>query len=443
MLGLVLFLYILTGLIIPRFFSGLPEYLQISKVGASLWGFNQWKPWGIRKMSPWIFFSFVITILFYKNEKKISKVFNGIAEVIFSKVSLQILISCLFIGLFYLFRSNFLNNDGKHFQGIFERRIPLMGAYVTLDELWELYIHSKFWYFVNNQWNWSVYFSYQVLSVIAGGVMIYVLLCFAKKVMNKNGLGFFLLFLSGGFMQLFFGDIENYTLTSVWVLLYFYLSARFLERKVSLVYPSTVLAIALTFHLLAGFLLPSLAYLYWHSLKRGEKKNILISGLAFAIVIGLTLWFFDQNPWPIEVLWRKSFASGRGGNFEQLLVTPNLTYYFEQFNLLLLLFPGVILFIPSILYKRIKLDAYNIHLIIAVVFMLVLQFGWKAQLGVYQDWDLYAIGAIPMSILLWRNLVNNKEINNKNLILLSAGLIFSLHSYAWILGNHIFLKLPK
>ena len=35
--------------------------------------------------------------------------------------------------------------------------------------------------------------------------------------------------------------------------------------------------------------------------------------------------------------------------------------------------------------------------------MTVLVIGWKAQLGVYNDWNLFAMAAVPISLLVWRN----------------------------------------
>jgi len=344
-------------------------------------------------------------------------------------------IAMISVILFFLFRNEFINKDGQRYARKFLQDIPDRGAHVTHDEMWELYLHSRFWFYTNRLFAWSVPFSFQVMSSFAGGIFIF-LLFFAYY---KNIWGKYLLIgvLSGGYMQLFFGDVENYTLVSVLLLLYFIVSWRFISGRHTIIVPVIVLATAITFHLLAGWLLPSLFVLYWWAFRRGEYKEIALSILYSVLIIGVTLLFFHYNGLPIEELYFNSHAMGHGGTVK-MLVVPSLEHYRQIVNMLFLLIPPVLFFIPMILYKRIQITAHNFFLIVSVFCMLLLLFIWNPILGVYADWNLYAPGIIPLAILFWYNFGSIDDLKFKHQIFLGIFLISAIHTYSWIISNHFY-----
>ena len=78
----------------------------------------------------------------------------------------------------------------------------------------------------------------------------------------------------------------------------------------------------------------------------------------------------------------------------------------------------------------------NIHLLIAAGGMAVLVLVWKAGLGVYNDWNLFAPAALPVSFLVWRNVLRIKSLQLKFSPLHFLGWVFLLHSFTWIVVNH-------
>jgi hypothetical protein len=237
-------------------------------------------------------------------------------------------------------------------------------------------------------------------------------------------------------MQLFFGDFENYTLTAVWVMGYFLASLLFLEERVSVVMPSLLLAVSLTFHLLSGFLLPSLAYLWVLAWRRRRRGEVLVAGSAFCLTVALTLLFFDRHGLPLSDLWYKSHAFGQGGHFLQNLAEPSLSYYVAIANLAFLLVPGWVLIVPLLIYQRVPMDTLNTHLVIASASMAMFVLLWKAQLGVYLDWNLFAIAALPISFLVWRNVLRIETFKEDHRPIIALGLLFFGHSYSWVIANH-------
>jgi hypothetical protein len=354
----------------------------------------------------------------------------------FRSVWFRVGVSVALVAVFFVLRSNFLNYDGGLLAGKFARDVPLRGAHVTHDEMWELYLHSRFWLLTSHLFGWSVELSYQVLSSLAGGAFILMLLYFCSIVFPRRPLLAFALCISGGYMQLFFGDVENYSLTMVWIMAYFLTSALYVRRRMSLVIPSVLLAAALTFHLLAGFLIPSLIVLFAISWRRGNRSAILASSALFVSIVGLTLLFFHTHGLPLRDLWYNSHAFGHGGHIRQYIADPSFRYYFDILNLSFLLAPSWILLVPLLVFGRIGLDDLNLFLIAGAVFMAVFVVGWKATLGVYSDWNMFAAAALPFTLLVVRGLLTGDGIRGRYRLAYLFAWLFILHSYSWVVSNH-------
>jgi hypothetical protein len=95
-----------------------------------------------------------------------------------------------------------------------------------------------------------------VLSCAAGAAFVYAVLRLSRRLAPEVPWLVVLGLLGGGYIQLFFGDIENYTLTAALVTFYLLTALRFLEGEVGLWVPTVLLAVAICFHLLAGWLIP-------------------------------------------------------------------------------------------------------------------------------------------------------------------------------------------
>ena len=330
---------IVAGFVLPHFDS----------IHYNLFGFNQLSSLKTGHTVIILCFLIVSLLLYGKFDRPIRTLAQKIEKALFSKTIHIIIFGILCVTLFLLLRNNFINYDGRAFTEKFYRDVAAIGAHVTHDEMWELYVHSRFWYYTNRFWGWSVTFSYQVMSSVAGGVFIFFLLRFCRKLLPSNPLGLFLIIVSGGYMQIFFGDVENYTLTAVFILLYFCFSLGCIRYKRHVALPSSILAVAMTFHLLAGFLLPSLVFLYWLEFKKRHYREIWSGIASFVLIIGLTLLFFHFNHLPISDLFWRSHAFGHGGHILRMLARPSVSYYLSIFNLLFLLVPALILIVPLLL----------------------------------------------------------------------------------------------
>jgi hypothetical protein len=77
-----------------------------------------------------------------------------------------------------------------------------------------------------------------------------------------------------------------------------------------------------------------------------------------------------------------------------------------------------------------------VHLVVASAGMTVLVIGWKAQLGVYNDWNLFAMAAVPISLLVWRNVFRVVGAGRVPWPIVAMIALFFAHSYSWVIGNH-------
>jgi hypothetical protein len=60
---------------------------------------------------------------------------------------------------------------------------------------------------------------------------------------------------------------------------------------------------------------------------------------------------------------------------------------------------------------------------------------WRAQLGIYNDWNLFAIMGIPLAIFVWGNILA-EEMADSRYIVLALGMLFFMQTYLWVLYNH-------
>ena len=204
-----------------------------------------------------------------------------------------------------------------------------------------------------------------------------------------------------------------------------------------MVLPSWLLAAALVFHLEAGFLLPSLAYLWVVAWSQRQRRQLALAVAGFMFVVAGTLLFFHFAGLPIGDLFSRSHAFGDEGHFLQMLVTPSGDYYFQIANLAFLLVPAWVLVPLLLAHRRVGRDAVNVHLMLAAGVMTVFMLVWKAQLGVYNDWNLFAMAALPISLLVWRNVFAALGTASVPWPLAALIALFLAHSYSWVIANHL------
>ena len=336
---------------------------------------------------------------------------------------------------FYLLANNFMNPDSLGLIHKIPRDAPVKGAHVTHDEMLELWVHSKFYLAANATLGWSVVDSYRFVSSVAGAFFLFAALGAARMLAQGRGAALLALLAAGGYMQLFFGDVENYTIMAALVMWFLYLGLRTLEGRAHVALPSTVLTVAMMFHLLAGWLLPMLLYLLMVEMQRGNRRGVASGILPLLLIPAPTLTFFHHNGLPIWDLFFQSHAFGHGKGTSSMLADLDPAYYFQMFNLVLLLFPGAWMAGLVVAFARRRIDRHVEFLLAGAAPLLVLIVLWKAQLGVYNDWNLFAPATLIIALVTYTVALRGPLGKNPGLYA-AALLTFGFHSYCWIVSNH-------
>jgi len=317
--------------------------------------------------------------------------------------------------------------------------VERVGAHVVHDEMLELVVHSLFWrLLLLADGSAGVSLSYRILSVLSGVAFVNLLAGFCRTHIKSHRFFFMVSVLSGGYILLFFGDIENYSMTAALVMWYILVSSRELAAPSGsarrLYSASILLGTAMCFHLQAVLLVPSLVYLAFRTGPR-SCKGILPPVLIPFLITGLCMLILDlTGVLPLEHLWIYSHATAHGGDIGSVLPPLSRTYYLEMLNLMVLLFPSAVLlpFVPALAEGKRALIAS--FLSVAVCSLLLLPLVWKAALGVLNDWNLYAIVAVPGSVLVWYAITEQQDI--KKGWLMPFVFISFLSTFMWIWQNH-------
>jgi hypothetical protein len=355
--------------------------------------------------------------------------------------------------IFFALRNEFVNSDGVMFRWMVPAQVEAgRGGDVIIDEMWTSYLFGQAWSLTNRAFGWSVRLSYQVVSSIAGGAFLVLLWVASRLYAPGKRLAFVALVLAGGYVQVFFGDVENYAMVTAASFGYYAAAAAYLTGRCRLWAPSAALAFAMTCHLVAGFLLPSLALLYFTALRRRRWADAAVAAAAFAgwfgatiLALGIPVESLLQGSWGQNALREllktgagtvlRGEAEGSGGRWAWFALDA---YHWRQYALLALMFPGHVLLIPLVLWRRVRADAVSLHLLVAAAGMAFFQFNYRALLPIEHDWNLYAGAAVPLVVLVWRALLAADSLRWKPELALGWALVSALHSYAWIVSNHYY-----
>ncbi|MDH3217533.1 MAG: tetratricopeptide repeat protein [Candidatus Krumholzibacteria bacterium] len=288
-------------------------------------------------------------------------------------------------------------------------------------------------------------------SVIAG--FFYVLVAaalgrmFARETSHGSGVAWLatLILLSQGFMQLFFGYVENYTYYTLAISIYLWLSLRFLRGLSPLLLPGLALIVALTLHLSAVVLLPSFVVLgVWGLAVRGKRLSTLVDlAVSAALVIAVNQLLIDIRDYNLlavlfdisgrvlgargDLIPNYMFSAGHVRDFlnEQYLIGP------------LALF----MWVPAVVIAVRMPDRGSIStLFLITVGSSYLAASWLAgdsNLGYARNWDLLAPAGVCYTVVALYFLLKHVPQPEAAVSVLKFGLVFSiLHLAPWVWINH-------
>ena len=287
--------------------------------------------------------------------------------------------------------------------------------------------------------------TYRIFSYASG--VLYIVLAFAMSAaLGKNALQksiVLVVMLSAGYMQLFFGYVENYAVYMPGLILYLLLGLRTMEQRMPPYVPALLLGVLLALHQGFAVFAPSLLFLAYRTYRHRQEiapiwKNAALSLLALCCVPVSTAAFL----WLSGVDFEAYLMGPGGGDFLPLFADPGLVAQYRIFsfahvldflNQQLLSAPAACM--VFFLLRRNDLR-HQPFLAVCSAVPLLFTFIANPQIGAYRDWDIFSLPAVPLTLWTASAFLNRigdrKQVYHAAFVLCGAAV---LHSSLWIAVN--------
>ena len=295
-------------------------------------------------------------------------------------------------------------------------------------------IGSSIWETVEN--------TYRTYSYASG--VLYVLFAFpVANILGKDTLerAIVLAFLlTAGYIQLFFGYVENYALFMPGLLLYLNLGLRTCEDRAPLYFPAFLLGLLLALH--RGFFVfgPSLLYLAYRNFRSRQYhiptwKNAGVTAAALCCVPASVLFFLAVSGVGVH----EYFLRAGGSHFLPLFDEPGfraqyrifaLTHIIDWLNQYLLAAPAACM---ALCLLRKKDLSHHPFLAVCAVVPLCFSFVGNPELGAFRDWDAWSLPAPLLTLWIAALVINrirdSEQFSHGAFLICGAA---ALHSCLWV-----------
>ena len=259
--------------------------------------------------------------------------------------------------------------------------------------------------------------SFQVISISAGVLFLVAVALVSKWLFERtiDRVLFWLGFASGGYMLLFFGYVENYSLFVLSVGVYSLIGLLVVKGKVNRWLILPVLGLAVFFHTMGVTLIPSAVYLLVANSKLGNalarlnsKTKLLMGAITVVILVSLFYYFYST-----DYFFRFAFVPLLENRFTVEGYTLfSLKHIVDYLNLSILLLPGLPLVAVTLFFlplKKVFRQREYHYLLILLVSTLGAVFIFDPKLGMPRDWDLFSFSGVPLVILGYYLVLENRR----------------------------------
>ena len=332
----------------------------------------------------------------------------------------------------------------------------------TWQAPFDLYLHAKAWSAANRLWGWDAMQVYHVVSLCAGIVFIFLLLCMADDLGRNRAERAALAGLVGtlGLMQFFFGYVENYVLMTVGALLYLWLGMRNASGRSRLVWPAVALALTNGFH--PSTILGLNISLLWLSARewlRASTTRLAVSLqtiMPFLVVFAAVVLLLQSGGHGFEALFGSDAPGGGDGSWLVPFSKPDSRWehytmvswghLLDFLNEQILVAPFSLALVIGLLIstrgRAVLCSPDCAFLAICAAGYLLLTMIWNPDYGGRRDWDLFAPAALPLTLLASYLLIGVDRIDRQEtgqsrlgeIVLIVAG-VSGIFTAAWIYSN--------
>lgn len=247
-----------------------------------------------------------------------------------------------------------------------------------------------------------------------------------------------------GYIQLFFGYVENYSFYTVGIALYLWLALRFLRGAAPIVFPGAALLLGLALHLSTAILVPSFVALVIVGVldPKRRAKTLVDTGITIMAFVALHFLLASLSggySLASTLLEVTGVAVSRKQEGIANYMFSGL-HYRDFLNEQLLIGPlGLWLLLPAVvaaLMSRLRRHATAIFLIlVAVTYVGASWVAGDSNLGYARNWDLLAPGALVFTSAAVGLFLMLGGIRAAWAALLCALLVSLFHTAPWIATN--------
>ncbi len=309
--------------------------------------------------------------------------------------------------LFYPVR-NISLGDGELLYENFLIENSVWGYQLVLDEIFEAVLHS----FVFQIFRFSdPADAYRAVSSTAG--MILILFLFFRA--DKRDRYSILPILTSGGMLLFFGYMENYTLTALIIFLYSFTALYFLDKNImnerNFLILCLVAAVSFVFHMISGYLLFSLLCILLHCFERKKLPALILKAffVGSSVISVCILYFILFSDVRIDF----TDAHVTNPRFYPLKNFFSLNHFYEIISCMFMTsLPSVSVIAYFIFFRRDEWKSFysssqGKFLLFLLLGFLVHASVHNPQLGFPRDWDLMSFYWIPFALIAYRLLLHS------------------------------------
>jgi len=393
-------------------------YLLVSfNPDSRLWGLNWWGYFPIWVPLALFLIGLVIPVILYKylNLNQTEKIdVDDQAESKNKYIYItSVMVICISLSYYFLRVKTHFLGDGY---GLLTMLGTNMASYHQLREYGESLIHLWVYNILKTPGEYGALLSYRIISIAAGIAFLFTLVIAARKLYSETKVQilFIISLISGGYLLLFFGYVENYSLL-LWSVTLFTLTGLLIVNSIiNRWYILPVYILSIFFHVIGIVLFPAVVYLLLQNSKIGSRISKLkpLSWFLILLVVGslasIVFYYFYNNYY----FFRFSFVP----LFENRFTVESYTLFsfnhiLDFINLIFLLIPGIIVFIIwMIISKSVNFirNKDNVFLVILSISVLGVAFIIDPKLGMPRDWDLFAFAGIPLMALIFNSILNSK-----------------------------------
>ncbi len=314
-------------------------------------------------------------------------------------ISRHPIITCILLFLFFwTFRSQYYSGDGDQLSRMVEAGIWMVQTELASHAIFQLF------YQILHPYNWDGLKVINLVSCLAGVAAIWVLLKYNREYIRTDPIWALGLFASSGLVLYCNGHTEYYTLFLITLFYYGYAGVGYLLGRFSMLHASLAFSAGVWMHLGILFALPSLFVLLL--LKRNWKDiSPLITGLS-----PVFLAYFLKTYHSVFGIHIQGLSPS--DNFIPLFSDPGGQRFYTMFewgHLADILYAWTMrswIFWPAIFWAvymegwRSLLRPDRLFLLAYTLCFTLFTLIWHPNLGIHQDWDLFAIEAAPCLLLL-------------------------------------------